>query len=63
LNHAEKAAVEGGRELIRHSLEGIVQEAVHEVEKKRNREPVRNAKRNGNTSATVKKTSKPPPGQ
>jgi hypothetical protein len=41
LNHAEKAAVEGGRELIRHSLEGIVQEAVHEVEKKATRSHAR----------------------
>ena len=44
-NRAEAFAVLNGRELVRQSLEVIVQEQIDDLEKKRKRRSVRNAKR------------------
>ena len=49
LNYADNAVTEKGQELLRQSLENIVQTEIDEAEKKKRRDSVRNAKRNRNT--------------
>ena len=60
LNDADNAVTEKGRELLRQSLENIVQTEIDEIEKKKRRDSVHNARRKGNTSATTVKPSAPP---
>jgi len=45
INLAEEFAVKCGRELVRKSLEAVLQEQADEYEKKKKRRSVRNAKR------------------
>ena len=60
LNRAEAAVDEKGRELLRVSLEQIVQTEIDEVEKKMSRVSVQSAKRNESISATALKPSAVP---
>jgi len=60
LNAADAAVTEKGRELLRQSLENIVQTEIDEIEKKKSRDSVRSARRKGNTSDTAVKPSEPP---
>jgi hypothetical protein len=60
LNYADNAVSEKGQELLRQSLENIVQTEIDEIEKKKRQDSVRNARRKGNTSATTVKPSVPP---
>ena len=55
-NVAEAFAVLQGRELIRKSLQGILQEQVGDLEKKRNRRSAQRAKRKNDTGDTGTKT-------
>ena len=57
LNHADAAVQEKGRELLRASLENIVQTEIDEVEKKKILGPVRSAKRKQGISDTVTRRS------
>ena len=54
-DHAETFAVAHGRELIRQSLETIVQQQIDHIEKKKRRVSARNAKRKNGTVATERK--------
>ena len=54
-NHAEAFAVQHGRELIRQSLETLLQEQIDEHEKKRKRHSARNVKRRNGIAATEPK--------
>ena len=60
LNYADVAVQEKGRELLRSSLENIVQTEIDEIEKKKRPGSVQSAKRNGNISATGVKSFEPP---
>jgi len=60
LNCAEAVALDKGRDLIRQSLETLVQEEIHDIEKKRKRRSVRNAKRRKGTKGTDGSRSTPP---
>jgi hypothetical protein len=60
LNYADAAAKEKGQELLRTSLENIVQTATDEVEKKKRQDFVRTAKRKEDISDTTVKSSEPP---
>ena len=59
-NVADAAVTEKGRELLRQSLESIIQTEIDDIEKKRSRDSVHNVRRSGNTSATAVKPSEPP---
>jgi hypothetical protein len=54
-NHAEAFAVQHGRELIRQSLEHLLQEQIDEHEKKKKRRFVRNANRKNDIAAIEQK--------
>jgi len=54
-NQAEAFAVLNGRELVRKSLEMVVQEQIDELEKKKKCRSVRNAKRKKGTGDTEQK--------
>jgi hypothetical protein len=54
-DHAEAFAVQQGRELIRQSLQTLLQEQIDEIEKKKKRNSVRNAKRKNGIAATAPK--------
>jgi hypothetical protein len=60
LNYADAAVKEKGQELLRATLENIVQTEIDEVEKKMRRDLVRSAKRKGDISAITPKSSTPP---
>ena len=55
-NHAEAFVVNEGRELLRSSLETIMQANIDELEKKKKRKSVRNAKRKNDTEDIGTKT-------
>jgi len=59
-NRAESFAVLQGRELIRQSLEMIVQEQIDDLEKKRKRRSVRNAKRKKGIEDTERNAKRVP---
>jgi hypothetical protein len=54
-NVAETFALQHGRELIRQSVENILQEQIDEHENKKRRRSVRNANRKNDTEATETK--------
>ena len=60
LNVADNAVKEKGQELLRQSLENIVQTEIDEIEKKKRRDSVRNVKRKEGTSVITAKPSAPP---
>ena len=60
LNYVEAAVIEQGQELLRQSLETLVQDEIDEIEKKKNLKTARNAKRKNGISATERKQSSPP---
>jgi len=60
LNYVEAAVLEQGQELLRKSLETLVQDEIDEIEKKKNLKTARNAKRKNGISATERKQSSPP---
>jgi hypothetical protein len=60
LNYADAAAKEKGQELLRQSLENIVQTEVDNVEKKTRHDFVRPVKQKGGISAITVKSSEPP---
>ena len=60
LNYADAAVTDKGQELLRQSLENIVQTEIDEIEKKKRRDSVRNARSKGDISVTTVKPSEPP---
>jgi len=60
LNYAEAIAVAKGRELVKTSLQTLVQEEVNEVEKKTKRNSVEPVARRNGIEAGAPKKSKPP---
>ena len=61
LNHAEAAIINKGREFIQHSLQTLLQEEIHDIEKKAKRGNVRSARQKKDTSDTEAKKYSPPP--
>ena len=60
-HHAEAFAIKEGRELVRQSLETMLQEQIDDIEKKKKRRSVRNAKRKKGTEVIATKRSNQPP--
>jgi len=60
LNYADAAVTDKGQELLRQSLENIVQTEIDEIEKKKRRDSVCNARSKGDISVTTVKPSEPP---
>jgi hypothetical protein len=60
LNYADAAVTDKGQELLRQSLENIVQTEIDEIEKKKRCDSVRNARSKGDISVTTVKPSEPP---
>ena len=61
LNCAEAAIVTDGRELLRTTLQTLVQEEINEIEKKTKRDSVRNAEQKKGIAESPKSKSTPPP--
>ena len=61
LNVAEAATVEKGRELLKNTLQPLVQEEINDMEKKTKRDTVRSAKRKNDIEASPPNKSIPPP--
>jgi len=61
LRVAEAATVDKGRELLRTTLQTLVQEEIDDIEKKMRHGSVRSARRRKGTEENPKSKSKPPP--
>ena len=60
INDVEAVANEQGQELLRQSLETLLQDEIDDIEKKRKQVTVRNAPQRNATSDTERKKSSPP---
>ena len=60
-DHVEAFVLSQGRELLRQSLETMLQEQIDDLEKKRKRPSVQNATRRNDTAVIAPKTESVPP--